>query len=122
MYKKDTSSLSNHAIRISNNTLDFSMAISNKHTRPETKTNKIQAPDTTKDANSPSIKAIRMATIKTPLEPKQPNFCQMTLGKPQIKLRPLRQQSKGRNHPTEGLVYMGDEHHDEASMGCNQSM
>jgi hypothetical protein len=31
-------------------------------------------------------------------------------------------QNRGRNHPTEGHVYMGNEHHDEANMGRNQSI
>jgi hypothetical protein len=30
--------------------------------------------------------------------------------------------SRGRNHPTESHVYMGNEHHDEANMGRNQSI
>jgi hypothetical protein len=30
--------------------------------------------------------------------------------------------NRGRNHPTEGHVYMGNEHHDEANMGHNQSI
>jgi hypothetical protein len=31
-------------------------------------------------------------------------------------------QSMGRNHTTEGHVYMGNKHHDEANMGRNQSI
>ena len=73
MYK-DTSSPSNYAIRISNNTLDFSMALCKRHTLPKTMTNNIKASNTTKDDNSPSIKGIRMITIKIFPEAKQTNF------------------------------------------------
>jgi hypothetical protein len=30
--------------------------------------------------------------------------------------------SRGRNHSTEGHVYMGNEHHDKGNMGRNQSI
>jgi hypothetical protein len=30
--------------------------------------------------------------------------------------------NRGRNHPSEGYVYMENEHHDEANIGCNQSI
>jgi hypothetical protein len=30
--------------------------------------------------------------------------------------------NSGKNHPTEGHVYMENEHHDEANMGHNQSI
>jgi hypothetical protein len=79
----------------------------------------------------------RQTQRKTPTPPEVENtrFYQMSLDKPQDQSRPLNRHNKknvyhqsssshsrGRHHPTEGHVYMGNEHHDEANMGRNQSI
>jgi hypothetical protein len=53
-----------------------------------------QVPNSPKDANSPSNK--RQTEPKTPTPPEEENskFHQVSLGKPQDKLRPLEQQGK----------------------------
>jgi hypothetical protein len=88
----------------------------------------------------PETKAIqtkRQAQPKMPTLPEVENirFHQMSLDKPQDKPRPLNRHnmknvdhqstsshSRGRKHPTESHVYMGNEHHDGANMGRNQSI
>jgi hypothetical protein len=69
--------------------------------------------------------------MPTPPEVENTRFYLMSLDKP----RPLNRHNKknvdhqnspshsmGRNHPTEGHVYMRNEHHDEANMGRNQNI
>jgi hypothetical protein len=73
--------------------------------------------------------------MSTPSEVENIRFYQMSLDKSQDKPMPLNRHNKtnvdhqsssyhsrGRNHPTEGHVYMGKEHHDKANMGRNQSI
>jgi hypothetical protein len=97
------------------------------HTPPEAKAIKQTLPQTKPN----QIKRQTQSKMPTPPEVKNTKFYQMSLDKP----RPLNQHNKkkvdhqrnssqgmGRNHPTEGHVYMGNKHHDEANMGHNQSI
>jgi hypothetical protein len=64
------------------------------HTPPETKASKKQAQNSTKDTTPLKRSHTQMTMTKTPPEVENTKFYQLRLDKPQVKLRPLKQQSK----------------------------